>query len=427
MAAAKPLPPGISEPLAVDTSNDHSGFIAIITALFLGYALVSLGIRAYVRHSRHVVKTDDYVLLAAMVLFCIQSSVVFVQIGNGWGKSRELLPSRPHIALLKATYAADMLYVLTHCVSKSSAALFYLRISPGRSHIFIAWGLVGLSVIWAVISMVLISLGCDHSRPWTDISSSCAGVFPRWQFIGAFDIITEIGLSSVPLFLVAGIQMRTSRKIVVVLAFSSRLLVAIPSSFHIHYVKKMLDSSDFTLVGSYATISLQLELSYGIMANTIPCLKPFMAAYEATGTPSYTSRIHSHGRSQSNSGNSNGSRSRTYTRDSTLALSTILSVKVNNRRISNASTVAQKDAPQPPRPLLLQKYSSRDKQSQTSRTNEISYATRVKPDSQERAGPSFGNDGSKRLIIKKDVNWNVECSKSAEREVGGSTAGANAT
>ncbi|EGE78868.1 hypothetical protein RJZ56_001618 [Blastomyces dermatitidis] len=426
MAAAKPLPPGISEPLAVDTSNDHSGFIAIITALFLGYALVSLGIRAYVRHSRHVVKTDDYVLLVAMVLFCIQSSVVFVQIGNGWGKSRELLTPRPHIALLKATYAADMLYVLTHCVSKCSAALFYLRISPGRSHIFMAWGLVGLSVIWAVISMILISLGCDHSRPWTDISSKCAGVFPRWQFIGAFDIITEIGLSSVPFFLVAGIQMHASRKIVVVLAFSSRLLVTIPSAFHIHYVKRMLDSSDYTLVGSYATISLQLELSYGIMANTIPCLKPFMAAYEATGTPSYTSRIHSHGRSQSNSGNSKGTRSR-YIRDSTLALSTIPSVKFNNRRVSNASTVAQKDAPQPPRPLLLQKYSSRNKQSQTSRANAISYATRLEPGSQELAGPSFRDDDSKRLIIKKDVNWNVECSKSAERKVDGSTPGTNAT
>ncbi|OJD25684.1 hypothetical protein ACJ73_02948 [Blastomyces percursus] len=341
MAAAKTLPSRISEPLAADTSNDNSGFIAIITALFLVYALVSLGIRAYVRHSRHVVKADDYVLLAAMVLFCIQSSVVFVQIGNGWGKSRKLLISLPHIVLLKATYAADMLYVLTHCVSKSSAALFYLRISPGRSHIFVAWGLVGLSVIWAVISMILISLGCNHSRPWIDVSSNCAGLFPRWQFIGAFDIITEIGLSSVSFFLVAGIQMRTSRKIVVVLAFSSRLLVAIPSSFHIHYVKRMLDSSDYTLVGSYATISLQLELSYGIMANTIPCLKPFVAAYEAT------------------------------------ALSTIPSVRPNNRRMRNASTVAQNDAPQPPRPLLLQKYSSGNKQSQTLRTNEISYATRV--------------------------------------------------
>ncbi|PGH09554.1 hypothetical protein GX51_00660 [Blastomyces parvus] len=419
MATAKPLPPGISKPLAADTSNDHSGFIAIITAAFLGFALVSLGIRAYVRHSRHVVKTDDYVLLAAMVLFCIQSSVVFVQIDKGWGKSRELLTPRPHIALLKATYTADILYVLTHCVSKSSAALFYLRISPGRSHIFIAWVLFSLSVIWAVISIILLSLGCDHTRPWTDISSNCAAVFPRWQFIGAFDIITEIGLSTVPFVLVVGIQMRASRKILVVLAFSSRLLVAIPASFHIHYIKRILDSSDYTLVGSYATICLQVELSYGIMANTIPCLKPFMAAYEATGTLSYRSRVHSHGRSPSNSGNSKGSRYRIYLRDSTLAFSAIPSVKFTGRRMSNASTMAQKDLPQPPRPLLLQELSSRNMPLQTLRTNEISYATRVKPDNQEeREGPSFGNGDSKQLIIKGDLNSNVGFSNSAQREAG---------
>lgn len=48
--------------------------------------------------------------------------------------------------------------------------------------------------------------------------------FPRWQIITAFDIITEASLAAVSLFLVAGIQMPVIGKIVVVSAFSSRLL-----------------------------------------------------------------------------------------------------------------------------------------------------------------------------------------------------------
>ncbi|KKZ60587.1 hypothetical protein EMCG_04764 [[Emmonsia] crescens] len=421
MAISPTLPPGISEPLAVDTSNDRSGFIAIITALFLGFAIVSFGIRTYVRYSGCVMKKDDYVLLAATVLFCIQSSVVFVQIGHGWGKSRELVESRPQIALLKATYAADMLYVLTHCASKCSAALFYLRISPSRSHGFIAWGLVGLSVIWAAISMILISLGCDHARPWTDVSLRCTSMLPRWRFIGAFDIITEIGLSAVPLFLVAGVQMPVKRKIVVVLAFSSRLLVALPASFHIHYIKRMLDSSDHSLVGSYLTVCLQLELSYGIMANTVPCLKPFMAAYEEMGRPSYRSRSVSHSGSQSNSGNSRGSRSRKYGSEF-YALSMISSAKIarfKNPWVSNTTATDQNNEPQPP---PLPKCPPGAKQSQPLlEVDEIRYMATVRPGSQERDGSSSECDNSKRLIIKKDINWNVECSKYAEREAAVST------
>ncbi|OJD18038.1 hypothetical protein AJ78_01930 [Emergomyces pasteurianus Ep9510] len=415
MAMSRALPPRISEPLAVDTNNDHGGLIAIITAMFLGFALVSLGIRAYVRHSRHVVKKDDYALLAAMILFCIQSSVVFVQIGYGWGKSRELLTPRPQIGLFEATYAADMIYVLTHCVSKSSAALFYVRISPNRCHVLIAWGLVGLSVIWAAISMTLISLRCDHTRPWMGIGSHCLSLFPRWQFIGAFDIITEVGLSTISLCLVTSVQMAASRKIIVVLAFSSRLLVVLPASFHIHYIKRMLDSSDPTLVGSYVTVCQQLELSYGIIANTIPCLKPFMAAYEETGRPSYRNRYHSNSGSQSNSGNSKASHGWKYSRDSH-GVSMISSPRVarfKNLWASNTTTTDQDSVPPPPPPPteLAKCHPPRVKPSQSLEADSVRYTATVKRGGRERDGISLESDDNKRLTIKKDVNWNVESSE----------------
>ncbi|EGC47882.1 conserved hypothetical protein [Histoplasma capsulatum var. duboisii H88] len=382
MAISGNLPPGISEPLAVDTNKDHGGFIAIVTALLLGFALVSLGIRAYVQHSRHVVKKDDYVLLTAA-----------------------------------ATYAADILYIVTHCISKSSAALFYLWISPSRSHVFVAWGLVGVSVIWAVVSMILLSSVCGFPRPWLDASSHCAAMFPRWQIITAFDIITEASLAAVSLFLVAGIQMPVIGKIVVVSAFSSRLLVALPASFHLHYIKKMIESSDYTLVGSSVTAYLQLELSYGIMANTIPCLKPFMAAYEETGRPSYRSRIHSRNGSHSNSGNSKDSRSRRFSRD-TFTLSTIASTKSKRPWIRNSisTTMASDNVLQPPPPLLRQKFPPRDKQPQSSGRGEMRRDTTARIGSPGREGSNLENYSGRRIIIKKDVIWNVESSKFANQE-----------
>jgi hypothetical protein len=53
--------------------------------------------------------------------------------------------------------------------------------------------------------------------------------FARWQFIGALDIVTEVALFAISLYLVWGIQMSRGSKSIVVAAFGCRLpYVSIP-------------------------------------------------------------------------------------------------------------------------------------------------------------------------------------------------------
>ncbi|KAK2743424.1 hypothetical protein FQN57_004889, partial [Myotisia sp. PD_48] len=49
------FPPGTFRPLAVDTADDHAGFIVVVTAAFMSFALVSLIIRAYIQYSRGMI------------------------------------------------------------------------------------------------------------------------------------------------------------------------------------------------------------------------------------------------------------------------------------------------------------------------------------------------------------------------------------
>jgi hypothetical protein len=59
-----------------------------------------------------------------------------------------------------------------------------------------------------------------RSGPEFDTVSS---QFARWQFIGALDIITELALFSISLYLVWGIQMSRNSKSLVVGAFGCRI------------------------------------------------------------------------------------------------------------------------------------------------------------------------------------------------------------
>ncbi|PGH10577.1 hypothetical protein AJ79_05399 [Helicocarpus griseus UAMH5409] len=244
---------------------------------------------------------------------------------------------------------------------------------------------------------------------------------PRWRFIGAFDISTEIGVSVVSFFLVSGVQMPFRRKVVVVTAFSSRLLVAIPASFHVHYAIRMLKSLDPTLIGSYVTVAMQLELSYGIMANTIPCLKPFMAAYEDMGKPTYSYKSRGQDGSHNNSGNSKSSHSRKYSRES-FPLSRISKLKAPWASMTTTTMLDSMSQPAPPSPLPPLQTPSRA--TQPLRVDDTSYTATVRLGSEDLGVSSLESDDSRRLIIKKDVNWNVECTKCAEREAAESS-GAN--
>lgn len=40
-----------------------------------------------------------------------------------------------------------------------------------------------------------------------------------------------------------------------------------------------------TLAGAYTVVCAQLELGYGLMASSVPCLKPFMSAFEGPFRP----------------------------------------------------------------------------------------------------------------------------------------------
>ena len=52
------------------------------------------------------------------------------------------------------------------------------------------------------------------------------------------------------------------------------------AALRIHFLNLEILSDDPTLLGASVVVCTQFEIGYGIMTNTIPCLKPFMAVYE---------------------------------------------------------------------------------------------------------------------------------------------------
>lgn len=52
----------------------------------------------------------------------------------------------------------------------------------------------------------------------------------------------------------------------------------VPIAFRLRYLGRELASSNQTLDGVFPTICIQIEMSYAIIAASIPCMRPFMTA-----------------------------------------------------------------------------------------------------------------------------------------------------
>ncbi|PYH43460.1 uncharacterized protein BP01DRAFT_323083 [Aspergillus saccharolyticus JOP 1030-1] len=291
------LPPGVSPPLTEDNEHNHNGLLVIITSLGLFLVLASLGIRIFASSKRSILLRDDYVLFIVVACACAQVSVVLVQVHFGWGKSGELLRSADYFAMVKAGYAADLLYALILGLSKVCTMLFYQNLSLPRTKWMIKC-ILAACALWILLAMLLLAIRCS-SEPWRDINQQCSGLLPRWQAISALDIILEVLILCFPVVIILNVQISLRKKIIVLIILSFRIILIPLSAIHFHYAQKQIRSSDPTLLGAYATTTAELHMSLSIVLLTVSSLKLFVAVYEDDQGFAYTEEITG---SNSNSG-----------------------------------------------------------------------------------------------------------------------------
>jgi hypothetical protein len=125
--------------------------------------------------------------------------------------------------LPQINYASNIFYILALYASKICVVLLFKRISSGICHKRIAWIALGITTTTGFISIFLCALRCNLREPWIIFSTRCNALFDQWRVIVGLDIATEIGLFSMVVYMVWGLQTAASNKSRVIFAFGLRL------------------------------------------------------------------------------------------------------------------------------------------------------------------------------------------------------------
>lgn len=174
--------------------------------------------------------------------------------------------------------------------------------------------------------------------------------------------------------------------------------VIIPASLRLYYLQVALTSTNGNFHMSYAIICEQLQIGYSISASMMPCLKTFMAAYEPKDTAS----------------------------------------QYNNYKLSPMGSKNTSNSQSQPNSPNFDEESGHRKSSATRKFDgklrpDLSiYEARVTGEERGK-GKGFGSSrslesgDSRRMFIKKGVEWSVDWANNEEEVVAASDGGISHT
>lgn len=202
---------------------------------------------------------------------------------HGLGKKQSLLSNTQERAIIQAEYAGDLFYVLALGLAKISTLLLLRGICVNKKHKTIAFGTSGVVLLWVLAAIVALAVRCGAHLPWTstDVQHQCVNLRGLWGGLLSVDILTELVIIILPIFMMLPVQTTRSKKAVIIAAFMCRLTLVAASIVRIFYVVDYVPSREFAFKTVNTEILNQVVLSISITSACVPCLKPFLDVFES--------------------------------------------------------------------------------------------------------------------------------------------------
>ncbi|THC87107.1 hypothetical protein EYZ11_013448 [Aspergillus tanneri] len=243
----------------VVSPSDQRGLVVITATMFMSWMVIVSLIRLYMRLALNgPFGWDDLAAFLGAILGIAHVGTIMHGVSQGLGRMQGAIVTPQSMAAGKALYAANLLFLAGHCAAKLSVIFLLQRL--GREKLYLWWCKIALLVtsVWALASIL-------------------ANI--AWKVITGVDVITEALLVSISIYLVWGIRMQWKQKATVIFAFGTRLsLMAIAICRQI-YLNDAFSHTDLSLDLSDSLVVTEVLLHCSIMAATVPCLKPFVIAF----------------------------------------------------------------------------------------------------------------------------------------------------
>jgi len=224
-----------------------------------------------------VFQIDDGYMTAAMLAAIGHSVAVYQEVGSGLGQHTSSLTQAQIDGVEQAIYASQMLYILSLAFAKLALLHIYTTFARHYLRSLVVKGLMCFVALWAVVALLPIAFQCQMPTPWAIFSKGqCINQPAFWDTIGAFDILTDICIATLPIWLLYDLQLPFSKRALIMIAFTERFLVLPLTILRLVYISSTATSADPTYAAVPTALTTVININLSIILACIPFLKPFL-------------------------------------------------------------------------------------------------------------------------------------------------------
>ncbi|KAK3693382.1 hypothetical protein B0T22DRAFT_449692 [Podospora appendiculata] len=247
----------------------HLAINTIIT--FLGVGLAALRIIARFKSGANL-WWDDYLVLAALPqgLGMLIISGLWSDMGVGYPATETMANILP---ILKLLISYELIFCTAISTIKLSILFFYLRVFVNQG-LRLATKLAMLFVgLWSTGNFLQVFLLCRPFAASYDprVKGTCGNQIASFIAIGAFNIVTDVLILTLPLPTVWALKMSTGTKIGLTCVFLFGLIVSVISIIRI-VVLTQLDLTNLTGTMIWADFWSCMEINLAIICVSLPML-----------------------------------------------------------------------------------------------------------------------------------------------------------
>ncbi|CAD6446340.1 b4094d49-54ac-4d65-89ed-9308b73e4ff9 [Sclerotinia trifoliorum] len=228
-------------------------------------------------YSMKKISPDDILISIALLTAIAQSVAVTEEVRFGLGRRAGTLSDVDMNKFLVAQYISNIFYVISIYTSKISTAYFFVSFCRSDAAKRVVSCFIWLMAIWTLTSVVSLLAQCHLPRPWNSFDETCINLKVFWIFGATVDVLTQVIISFLPIFLLSGLHMSNkSSKWLVMALFVPNLLVIPISIFRLIFLLHAINSSDYTWSAFIFGILTSFQPFISIMIACIPFVKPIL-------------------------------------------------------------------------------------------------------------------------------------------------------
>ncbi|KAK4209726.1 hypothetical protein QBC37DRAFT_429937 [Rhypophila decipiens] len=239
-------------------------------------------------------KSADWVLLGALILSVGQIAAILSPGGQGIGLSSDRQDDSAVDIALQVFYSSELLNIFALVATKAALLFALLAITPDTRHRVVIFATGAITLLWGISNLFAIAFQCPEPARWNVMrhGAQCVDLHAVRAFSAITNLLLDVILIVIPSIIIIPVQMTWDKRIKILGGFWCRvvpvcasivqiiLLYRSPTVFSLPTTTTE-QGPDFLYELYKPTTTTLLVQTTGLMATTVPFLKPFLMSLES--------------------------------------------------------------------------------------------------------------------------------------------------